>query len=47
MISRFKYGVMMSVTFQFLLLEVKICSTQYVYLLTINIEDLKIGIDGS
>ena len=47
MISCFKYGVIMTGTFQLLLLEVKFCSTQYVYLFTINTEDLKIGIDGS
>ena len=39
MISCFKYGVIMTGTFQFLLLEVK-------YLFTINTENLKIGIDG-
>ena len=47
MISCFKYGVIMIGTFQFLLSEVKFCSTQYVYLFTINTEDLKIEIDGS
>ena len=39
MISCFKYGVIMTGTFQFLLLEVK-------YLFTINTENLKIGTDG-
>ena len=47
MISCFKYGLIMSGIFQFLLSEVKFFSTQYVYLFTINTEDLKIGIDGS
>ena len=47
MISCFKYGVIMTGTFQRLLSEVKFCSTQYVYLFTINTEDLKIEIDGS
>ena len=47
MISCFKYGVIMTGTFQLLLSEVKFCSTQYVYLFTINTEDLKIEIDGS
>ena len=47
MIWCFKYGVIMTGTFQLLLSEVNFCSTQYVYLFTVNTEDLKIEIDGS
>ena len=47
MILCFKYGLIVTGTFQFPLSEVKFFSTQYVYLFTINTEDLKIGIDGS